>query len=109
MSEQLSIDDIYNSKSCGGSVFKAVVMMAQEARFINEQSNMGFIKLTKKPTTIAMSKFKMEKLESFEKADKKRALSAVTPMDYTGEEEEEEVEIVEDEFDETEEAATIQE
>lgn len=109
MSEQLSIDDIYNSKSCGGSVFKAVVMMAQEARFINEQSNMGFIKLTKKPTSIAMSKFKMEKLESFEKADKNSKAPSSIPVDYTGDEEDEEVEIIEDEFDETEEAASIKE
>ena len=59
----LSIDEIYASQECDGSVFKAVVMMAQEARFINEQANLGNIELTKKPTTIAMHKFKNCRLE----------------------------------------------
>ncbi|NLO23858.1 MAG: hypothetical protein GX116_05965 [Fibrobacter sp.] len=63
MSDQrVYLDDIYASEKCEGSVFKAVVMMAQEARFINEQALLGNIQLTKKPTTIAMYKFKEDKL-----------------------------------------------
>jgi len=63
MSDQrVYLDDIYASKECEGSVFRAVVMMAQEARFLNNQANQGYIHLTKKPTTIAMYKFKEGKL-----------------------------------------------
>ncbi len=68
MSDQkVYLDDIYASKKCGGSVFRAVVMMAQEARFINEQARLGYLQLTKKPTTIAMYKFKGDKLTIVEK------------------------------------------
>ncbi|WP_288788026.1 hypothetical protein [uncultured Fibrobacter sp.] len=57
------LDDIYASEACKGSTFRAVVMMAQEARFINEQANReGYVNLTAKPTTIAMNKFKANKL-----------------------------------------------
>jgi hypothetical protein len=39
MSDQrVFLDDIYASEKCGGSIFRAVVMMAHEARFINEQA-----------------------------------------------------------------------
>jgi hypothetical protein len=38
-------------------------MSSQEARFINEQANLGFIKLAEKPTTIAIQKFKDGRLE----------------------------------------------
>ena len=63
MSDQrVYLDDIYASKECEGSVFRAVVMMAQEARFLNNQANQGYIHLNKKPTTIAMYKFKEGKL-----------------------------------------------
>lgn len=63
MSDQrVYLDDIYASKESEGSVFRAVVMMAQEARFINEQAIDGHIQLNKKPTTIAMYKFKENKL-----------------------------------------------
>lgn len=63
MSDQrVYLDDIYASDKCGGSVFRAVVMMAHEARFINEQARLGYLQLTKKPTTIAMYKFKEDKL-----------------------------------------------
>lgn len=61
--ERIFLDDIYASKKSEGSTFKAVVMMAHEARFINEQARMGFIELEKKPTTIAMYKFKQNRLE----------------------------------------------
>ena len=65
MSEQkVYLDDIYASEKCDGSAFKAVVMMAQEARFINDQARQGFIELEKKPTTIAMYKFKEDRLEA---------------------------------------------
>jgi len=64
MSEQrLFLDDIYASEKCGGSVFRAVVMMSHEARFLNEQHRLKFIQLQMKPTTLAMKKFKDDKLE----------------------------------------------
>lgn len=56
------LDDIYASEACKGSTFRAVVMMAQEARFINEQAREGYLQLTMKPTTIAMDKFKANRL-----------------------------------------------
>ena len=65
--QRVYLDDIYASEQCQGSVFRAVVMMAQEARFINKQANQGYITLTKKPTTIAMYKFKEGKLTLTEK------------------------------------------
>ena len=68
MSDQrVYLDDIYASKECQGSVFRAVVMMAHEARFLNNQAGQGYIQLTKKPTTIAMYKFKEGKLSMSEK------------------------------------------
>ena len=67
MSDQrVYLDDIYASKESEGSVFRAVVMMAQEARFINQQSIDGFINLEKKP--IAMYKFKEGRLAVSEKS-----------------------------------------
>jgi hypothetical protein len=42
-------------------------MMAQEARFVNNQASQGYIHLNKKPTTIAMYKFKEGKLSMSEK------------------------------------------
>ena len=61
-SQRVYLDDIYASEECQGSVFRAVVMMAHEARFINNQSKQGYIQLTQKPTTIAMNRFKEHKL-----------------------------------------------
>ncbi len=72
--QRVYLDDIYASEECQGSVFRAVVMMAQEARFINKQAGQGYIQLTKKPTTIAMYKFKEGKLSI---SDKKAAEEAV--------------------------------
>ena len=70
MSDQrVYLDDIYASKECQGSVFRAVVMMAHEARFLNSQAGQGYIQLNKKPTTIAMYKFKEGKLSMSEKAN----------------------------------------
>ena len=70
MSDQrVYLDDIYSNEQCQGSVFRAVVMMSHEARFINKQAGQGFIQLTKKPTTIAMYKFKEGKLSMSEKTD----------------------------------------
>lgn len=64
MSEQrLYLDDIYSNDKCQGSVFRAVVMMAHEARFLNEQHRLKFIQLQMKPTTLAMKKFREGKLE----------------------------------------------
>ncbi len=68
MSDQrLFLDDIYSNEKCQGSVFRAVVMMSHEARFINEQARLGYIKLEKKPTTIAMYKFKENRLDFIQK------------------------------------------
>lgn len=58
--QHLSLESCYN---LGSSPFKAVIMTSQEARFINEQANLGFIKLTEKPSTIAIQKFKDSKIE----------------------------------------------
>lgn len=66
-SQRVYLDDIYASEECQGSVFRAVVMMAHEARFINNQSKQGYIQLTQKPTTIAMNRFKEHKLTMVEK------------------------------------------
>lgn len=65
--QRVYLDDIYANEQCQGSVFRAVVMMAQEARFVNKQATQGYITLTKKPTTIAMYKFKEGKLSISEK------------------------------------------
>lgn len=62
LDQKVYLDDIYDSEQCGGSPFKAVVMMAKEARFINNQAYQGFIQLEEKPTTIAMNKFRQDKL-----------------------------------------------
>jgi hypothetical protein len=48
-------------------------MMAQEARFVNKQANQGYINLTKKPTTIAMYKFKEGKLSITDKKASEQA------------------------------------
>jgi DNA-directed RNA polymerase subunit K/omega len=58
--QHLSLETCYSKDI---SPFKAVIMSSQEARFINEQANLGFIKLAEKPTTIAIQKFKDGKLE----------------------------------------------
>ena len=63
------LDDIYASEACKGSTFRAVVMMAHEARFINEQARSGYLKLEMKPTTIAMDKFKDNKLTILSKEE----------------------------------------
>ena len=57
--QHLSLETCYSKDI---SPFKSVIMSAQEARFINEQANLGFIKLNEKPTTIAIQKFKDGKL-----------------------------------------------
>jgi len=62
LDQKIYLDDIYASKKCDSSSFKAVVMMSKEARFINSQAYQGFIQLEEKATTIAMSKFKQNKL-----------------------------------------------
>ena len=46
------------------SPFEAVVVAAQEARFINEQSRLGFLDLTGvKPTTVAMDRLREGKVK----------------------------------------------
>ncbi len=61
--QHLSLETCYNKDI---SPFKSVIMSSQEARFINEQANLGFIKLAEKPTTIAIQKFKDGKLQILE-------------------------------------------
>ena len=60
--EHISLDDIYRNPVAEGSIFRAVKMMAEEARFINEQAKLGYIDLTEKPTTIAMRQFKQNRI-----------------------------------------------
>ena len=82
MSDQrVYLDDIYASKECQGSVFRAVVMMAHEARFLNNQAGQGYNQLNKKPTTIAMYKFKEGKLSMSEKANNDVTEEAVAAID----------------------------
>lgn len=82
MSDQrVYLDDIYSNEQCQGSVFRAVVMMAQEARFINKQAGQGFIQLTKKPTTIAMYKFKEGKLSISEKGSSEVSAEAASVVE----------------------------
>ena len=57
--QHLSLEDCYAK---GHSPFRTVIMAAQEARFINEQANLGFIKLSSKPATISIHKFKNDRL-----------------------------------------------
>ena len=61
--QHLSIEACYAK---GISPFRSVIMTSQEARFINEQANLGFIKLTEKPTTISLNKFKNDRLIAIE-------------------------------------------
>jgi len=65
--QNLSLEAVYSKNL---STFKAVMMTAYEARFINEQANLGFIELTEKPTTIAVHKFKNDKLKIVKEEDK---------------------------------------
>lgn len=74
--EHISLDDIYNNPAAGGSVFKAVKMMAEEARFINEQARAGWLNLELKPTTIAMRKFNNHRIEIVETPPEEPLVSA---------------------------------
>ncbi len=65
--QNLPLEKVYSKNL---STFKAVMMTAHEARFINEQANLGFIELTEKPTTIAIHKFKNDKLKLVKEEDK---------------------------------------
>jgi DNA-directed RNA polymerase subunit K/omega len=71
--QHLSVEDCY---ARGTSPFRTVIMTAQEARFINEQANLGFIKLSEKPTTIAIQKFRNERLAIQEDAPAAEAEAA---------------------------------
>ncbi len=75
--QRVYLDDIYANEQCQGSVFRAVVMMAQEARFVNKQATQGYITLTKKPTTIAMYKFKEGKLSISDKKASEQVEEAI--------------------------------
>jgi DNA-directed RNA polymerase subunit K/omega len=72
--QNLSLEAVYAK---GVSTFSAVMMTAYEARFINEQANLGFIELKEKPTTIAIQKFKEDKLKIIN--DKKDGEEVVQP------------------------------
>ncbi len=53
-------DEIYAK---GMSPFEAVVVAAQEARFINEQARLGFLELDgEKPTTVALDRLRAGKI-----------------------------------------------
>ncbi|MCQ2093058.1 MAG: hypothetical protein MJY85_10320 [Fibrobacter sp.] len=83
--QRVYLDDIYASEECQGSVFRAVVMMAQEARFINKQAGQGYIQLTKKPTTIAMYKFKEGKLSISDKKAEEASAEVAEEVEMTAE------------------------
>jgi DNA-directed RNA polymerase omega subunit len=48
---EVSLDEL---EKRGINRYKAVVMAAQEARFLNEQARLGLAKLDEKPTTAAI-------------------------------------------------------
>jgi DNA-directed RNA polymerase subunit K/omega len=83
--QRVYLDDIYANEQCQGSVFRAVVMMAQEARFVNKQATQGYITLTKKPTTIAMYKFKEGKLSISDKKASEQNAEIVNEPEMTSE------------------------
>ena len=63
VSQQLHYDpdEVYKK---GMSPFEAVVVAAQEARFINEQARLGFLDLKGvKPTTVAMDRLREGKVK----------------------------------------------
>ncbi len=58
---QYDPDEMYER---GMSPFQAIVMAAQEARFINESARQGFYDLNgEKPTTIAMARLREDKIK----------------------------------------------
>ncbi|GAG31973.1 unnamed protein product [marine sediment metagenome] len=56
MSESLLEFDLDQLEKRGIDRYKAVVMAAQEARFINDQIRLDIIEATDKPTTIALKR-----------------------------------------------------
>ena len=50
---ELQLDDL---EKRGVNRYKAVVMAAQEARFLNDQARLGIIKPESKPTTTALKR-----------------------------------------------------
>jgi DNA-directed RNA polymerase omega subunit len=50
---ELQLDDL---EKRGINRYKAVIMAAQEARFINDQARLGIIKPEAKPTTTALKR-----------------------------------------------------
>ena len=56
MAEKRMETDLERIEKRGINRYKAVVMAAQEARFINEQSRLGILKTKEKPTSIALRK-----------------------------------------------------
>jgi DNA-directed RNA polymerase subunit K/omega len=78
--QHLSVEDCY---ARGYSPFRSVIMAAQEARFINEQANLGYIKLSEKPTTIAIHKFKNNRLAIEDEALESDSLDSFDSLDNT--------------------------
>jgi hypothetical protein len=74
--QHLSLEDCYAK---GFSPFRAVIMSSQEARFINEQANLGFIKLSEKPSTIAIHKFKNDRLAMVIEGEEPEAAAPTEP------------------------------
>ena len=68
MSKQKSLflEDVYQKDI---PLFTAVMMIANESRFINAQSIDGFIELYEKPTSIAIEKFKDNSLEIIDQTE----------------------------------------
>ncbi|MEN9355003.1 MAG: hypothetical protein RL318_2328 [Fibrobacterota bacterium] len=61
---QYDPDEIY---ARGISAFQAVLMAAQEARFINEQARLGFYDLKgEKATTVALERLRDKKIQVVE-------------------------------------------
>jgi hypothetical protein len=56
MKEHLPLETCYAKNL---SAFRSVIMAAQEARFINEQANLGFIKLTESQRPLRLKNSKM--------------------------------------------------
>lgn len=53
-------DEVFRN---GMTPFEAVVVAAQEARFINEQARLGFLDLAgEKPTTVALDRLRAKKI-----------------------------------------------
>lgn len=63
--------DVDKLEARGISRYKAVLMAAQEARFINDQTRLDIVKINEKPTTIALQRlFAGQVVENEEETDR---------------------------------------